>query len=99
MVMKCFKQTIVIICKFLNAIIFILTFQIVCQDGFCQDTDCYYVKSVPSVFKQDSTYASIARSFISDIKNSIDNKDSLTLIGVSKRELLEDLSFMIENPN
>ncbi len=65
----------------------------------CQEKDCYFVKNNPIVFQQDSLRTSVAEEIIRRYRDSIKRADTLTLIGISKTDILEDLSFMIANPN
>lgn len=65
----------------------------------CQESDCYFVQESPSVFRQDSLLAASAREIIRNHRKSIDQSDSLALIGVSKNEMLDDLDYMLDNPN
>lgn len=65
----------------------------------CQETDCYFAKEPPVIFNQDSLKAKIAKETIQKYKDALDPLDSISLIGISKLEILEDLSFMLDNPN
>lgn len=64
-----------------------------------QEKDCYFVNRQPQEFKPDSAGKTRAKNLINAYKDSIVFADSLSLIGVSKKEILYDLEYMIDNQN
>lgn len=64
-----------------------------------QDGGCRYVDKEVKVFTPEPSFLKKAKQLVTHYKSLSENKDSVTLIGVSKRELLKDISIMLDNPN
>jgi hypothetical protein len=81
----------------------ILTFSLytsICFCSYSQDFDCYFTKDYIIEFKQNELYKKSAFDIISHYKlhDSLLIKESL-LKGVSLFEIIEDVKYMINNPN
>jgi hypothetical protein len=86
-------------CKIFIFIVFILFDFIAGFPVMSQDSDCYYVGESPTIYNQDSLRKIYAEKIIENNRALICNDDTLTLIGLSKMEVLDDLHFMVNNPN
>lgn len=81
----------------IKIIFFLLQFSVISL--FSQSPDCIYVTSPPNEFKQNSFYKSKAIFLIDSVEKTISENDTLSLIGLSKQEVLNEIRFMINHPN
>jgi hypothetical protein len=79
--------------------VLVILYLIARTDVVAQNLDCYFVNDSPGFFNQDSIRKVKANKIIENQRDLIVQDDTLTLIGLSKIEILNDLNYMVNNPN